>query len=40
MLGRYLSVVQTKKKDHVLWLTIDRPEQRNAMNDEVLSGLA
>jgi crotonobetainyl-CoA hydratase len=32
--------VQTKKKDHVLWLTIDRPEQRNAMNDEVLSELA
>jgi enoyl-CoA hydratase/carnithine racemase len=35
-----MAVVQTKKKDHVLGLTIDRPEQRNAMNDEVLSGLA
>ncbi|MEH6822619.1 MAG: enoyl-CoA hydratase-related protein [Motiliproteus sp.] len=35
-----MAVVQTENKDHVLWLTIDRPEQRNAINDEVLGLLA
>jgi enoyl-CoA hydratase/carnithine racemase len=34
------TVVKTEKRDHVLWLTIDRPQQRNAMNDEVLTALA
>ena len=32
--------VRTEEKDHVLWLTIDRPGQHNAMNDEVFAGLA
>ena len=35
-----MAVVQIEQKYHVLWLTIDRPQQRNAMNDEVLAGLA
>lgn len=35
-----MAVVRTEEKDHVLWLTIDRPQHHNAMNDAVLAGLA
>jgi len=35
-----MAVVQIEEKDYVLWLTIDRPQQRNAMNEEVLVQLA
>lgn len=34
-----MTVVQTENRNHVLWLTINRPEQRNAMNKEVLTRL-
>lgn len=34
------AVVNIEQKDQVLWLTIDRPEQRNALNDDVLAELA
>ena len=29
-----------EKRQQVYWLTINRPERRNAMNSDVLSGLA
>lgn len=31
--------VRTELRDRVQWITIDRPEQRNAFNDEVLGGI-
>ncbi len=34
-----MDVVRTDAADGVLTVTIDRPEQRNALNDEVLAGL-
>ena len=34
-----MSAVLIEQRERVLWLTINRPEQRNAVNDEVLAGL-
>ncbi len=34
-----MSYVQIETKDQVLWLTINRPEHRNALNDKVLAEL-
>jgi enoyl-CoA hydratase/carnithine racemase len=34
-----MSLVLTEQKQHALWLTINRPAQRNALNDDVLAGL-
>lgn len=31
--------LHTELRGHVLWLTIDRPERRNAMNEAVIAGL-
>lgn len=33
------SLVQIEARGPVLWITIDRPEQRNALNDEVTHGI-
>ena len=30
-------VVRSEQKGHVVWITIDRPERRNALNDQVIS---
>lgn len=35
-----MTLVLNEIKDQVLWLTINRPEQRNAINDDVLGLLA
>lgn len=32
-------VVRSEQKGHVVWITIDRPERRNALNDQVISAL-
>ncbi len=44
MLGYYycdrlMNDLLIEKRGHVLWLTINRPEQRNALNNEVLAAL-
>jgi len=31
--------LKIEKRGHALWLTIDRPAQRNAMNSVVLQGI-
>lgn len=33
-------VVQVEKKGAALWVSIDRPERRNALNDDVFRGIA
>ena len=33
------SVVRVETRERVLWITIDRPEQRNALNDDVTNGI-
>ena len=35
-----MALVKIEQKENVLWLTIDRPESRNAVNDDVLAELA
>ena len=32
-------VVRRERRDEVEWITIDRPERRNALNDEVAAGI-
>ncbi len=34
-----MSEILVEKRRRVLWVTINRPERRNAMNDEVLTGI-
>lgn len=34
-----MRAVLTELRDQVLWVTINRPEQRNAVNDDVLKGI-
>ena len=32
--------LRTERRGHALWLTIDRPERRNAISPGVLAGLS
>jgi enoyl-CoA hydratase/carnithine racemase len=34
-----MSAVITEQRGQVLWVTLNRPEQRNAVNDQVLAGI-
>ncbi|VTU39909.1 enoyl-CoA hydratase/isomerase family protein [Variovorax sp. PBL-E5] len=34
-----MSAVLTEKRGHALWITINRPDKRNALNKEVIAGI-
>ncbi|MBW5440913.1 enoyl-CoA hydratase/isomerase family protein, partial [Bradyrhizobium canariense] len=34
------TAVITEKRGQALWITINRPEKRNALNGEVIAGIA
>ena len=35
-----MSAVRIERRDRVQWITLDRPQQRNAINGEVIDGIA